>query len=45
MQKNIMRLKRHLKTAKQENVVRVVVRGIGVPGPKDHYSNPPTVSS
>ena len=19
--------------------------GIGVPGPKDHYSNPPTVSS
>ena len=44
MWNNVVRLKRHLKTTKQEQsgVSDHVIR---VPGPEDHYSNPPTMSS
>ena len=44
MWNNVARLKRHLKTTKQEQsgVSDHVIR---VPGPEDHYSNPPTMSS
>ena len=40
MQKNIAMLKKHWNTGQ----CRVSNGGIGIPGPEDHYSNPPTVS-